>query len=201
MDLSEVGWWRKVLGDALAAGDEKSVRNAAAMILNYDDPGEGGIYESLGWPNESKHITSGDELWGFMPFRGPARLSHYNLAYSFGRDGGRVSFVFDEVDPGADYVLRLSVGVHAEGVELPLEGVKLQEGLEVNGITVSEGFPVTMGDMSYHEFDLPREATSTGRLEIRLVPKSELFPVTGLAEIWLMRRENVPWRAPPPGER
>jgi hypothetical protein len=55
-----------------------------------------------------------------------------------------------------------------------------------------------MGDMSYHEFDIPREASETGRLEVGLVPKSEIFPVTGMAEIWLMRRENVPWRAPAP---
>lgn len=196
MDLTEVGWWRKVLGEAIQNGEGESVRNAAAMILGYEDPGEGGIYVNLGWPGTSRYLVSGDELWGFMPFKGPARMSHYGVAYSFGRAGERVSMLFEDLEPGADYVLRLSVGVHMEESELPVEGVRLQEGLEVNGRTLSEGFPVTVGDMSYHEFDVAGDLNPDGRLEVVLVPGSEVLPVTGLSEIWVMRRENVPWRAP-----
>ena len=196
MDLTEVCWWRKVLGDAIETGDGGSIRNAAAMILGYEDPGEGGIYVNLGWPNSSSYLVSGDELWGFMPFRGPARMSHYGVAYSFGRAGERVSMLFEDLEPGADYVLRLSVGVHLEESELPARGVRLQEGLEVNGRALSEGFPVDVGDVGYHEFDVPGDLNPDGRLEVVLVPGSEVLPVTGLSEIWVMRGENVPWRAP-----
>jgi len=197
LDLTEIGWWKRTLRRALESERDELVTNAVNMVLRYEDPGEGGYYESPGWPNESKHLVHGETLWGFMPFPGPARLSHYGLAYSWGKDGKGVTFLFDGLDPEAEYVVRISVGVHMEGGEMPVEGLKLEEGLTANGRVVSDGFPVPVGEIAFHEFDLPKSITAEGRVEISLVGKSEVFPVTGLCEIWLMRRDRMPWTACP----
>ncbi len=195
LDLTEIGWWRKTLQEALADEDDARARNAANMVMHYDDPGPGGFYDNVGWPSESEHLVHGEALWGFMPFPGPAKLSHYNLAYSMGRAGAGVTFAYDGLDPNVDYVIRLSVGVHLEGQQLP-EGMKLEQGLEADGQVISEGFPVPMGNVEFHDFTLPRELTQDGRVKITLTSKSPLMPVTGANEVWLMSKGEMPWKAP-----
>ena len=195
-DLTEVGWWVKVLQEALAMGQGARIRNAAAMVLHYEDPGEGGFYDSLGWPSESAHLVHGESLWGFLPFQGPAMLSHYSLAYSWGRKGEGVTLRYDGLDPGADYVVRVSVGVHWEGREA-MGPAKLEQGLSANGQVVCEAFPVPISETVLHEFDLPRGIAKKGKLEIALTGRSRLMPVTGLCEIWVMRKDRMPWTIRP----
>jgi hypothetical protein len=196
-DITEVEWWRKTIDEALANGDAAVIRNAARMILHYEDPGPGGFYDNVGWPSEPKHLTRGETLWGFMPFTGPAKRSHYNVAFTMGRPGAGVTFAYDGLDPSTQYVFRLSVGVHIEeGDENPLEGVQLKEGLVADESVVSEGFPVPLGDVRCFEFDIPREATEDGSVEIALTAVSEVMPITGTNEAWLMRKDSMLWTAP-----
>lgn len=195
LDLTEIGWWRKTLQEALADEDDARARNAANMVMHYDDPGPGGFYDNVGWPSESEHLVHGEALWGFMPFPGPAKLSHYNLAYSMGQAGAGVTFAYDGLDPDVDYVIRLAVGVHLEGQQLP-EGMKLEQGLEADGQVISEGFPVPMGNVGFYDFTLPRELTRDGRVKITLTSKSPFMPVTGANEAWLMHEDAMPWTAP-----
>ncbi len=196
LDLTEVGWWKKTLQEALSSEDDALLRNAASMVMHYDDPGTGGFYDNLGWPSESEHLVHGEALWGFMPFPGPAKLSHYNLAYTMGRAGPGVTFAYDGLDPDVDYVVRISVGVHLEGQQTSLEGMKLEQGLEADGQVISERFPVPMGDVGFHEFTIPRGLTQDGNVEIVLTSKSALMPVTGVNEVWLMRKDAMPWTVP-----
>ncbi|MFH1744174.1 MAG: hypothetical protein ABIH23_34670 [bacterium] len=193
LDLTEIGWWKKTLQEALDGGDNSKIRNAAKMVLNYEDPGEGGFYDNVGWPSEPEHLVHGETLWGFMPFPGPARRSHYNLAYTFGRGGRGVTFAYDNLDPDAEYVVRISVGVHRDEEEPSLEGVKLEEGLEADGVVISDGFHVSRGETTCHEFNIPHEVTKDGELKISLKSKSEFMPITALNEIWLMKKDKMPW--------
>jgi hypothetical protein len=197
LDLTEIGWWKKTLTEALAANDEARVRNAARMVLHYEDPGPGGFYDDVGWPSESEHLVHGEALWGFMPFPGPAKLSHYNLAYTFGAGDRGVTFAYDGLDASAQYVVRLSVGGPLDDEAPALQGVKLAEGLEADGEVISDGFPVPMGEVALYEFDLPQKVTADGILQISLTRKSDIIPVTGLCEIWLMHKDKMPWTARP----
>jgi len=195
LDLTEVGWWTKTLKDAVATEDDARIRNAASMVMHYDDPGPGGFYDNLGWPAESEHLTRGESLWGFMPFPGPAKQSHYNFAFTMGRPGPGVTFTYGDLDPDVDYVVRISVGVHLDEQQTALEGIELKQGMEADGQVISEGFPVPLGDVGFHEFAIPRELTQDGRVEIALTSKSAFMPVTGASEIWLMRKDAMPWTA------
>ncbi|HUW60092.1 MAG TPA: hypothetical protein VMZ06_03720 [Candidatus Bathyarchaeia archaeon] len=195
LDLSEVGWWKKVLEEAKAGGNRASIRNAINKLLKYEDPGAGGFYDDVGWPSESKHLTHGETLWAFMPFAGPAKHSHYNLTYTRGSPG--VSFAYDGLDPGVQYVVRVSVGAHFELDQPALREMKLEEGLEADGETISDGFSVPMGETAFHEFDIPLPLTQDGKLNIALTSKPGFMPITGLYEIWLMQKDNMPWTARP----
>ncbi|HQL62744.1 MAG TPA: hypothetical protein PLQ35_10660 [bacterium] len=192
-DLTEIEWWKKTLQTGLDSKNDEQIRNAVETVLHYDDPGEGGFYDDVGWPNESEHLIYGEALWGFAPFPGPAKLSHYNLAYSFGRADRGVTFRYDGLDPEAEYVVRISVGLHVEEQVDMLPGAELEEGLIADGEVISEGFPIPKGDVQFREFDIPQKVTRDGTVEISLTGKSKTLPVTGLFEIWLMRKDRMPW--------
>lgn len=196
-DLTEIGWWKKTLQDALATNDPARIRNAAKMVLRYDDPGLGGFYDDPGWPNDAPHLTHGETLWAFMPFAGPAKMAQYNMAFTMGAAKRGVTFSYDGLDPAASYVVRLSVGGHLEE-ELPaLKTLTLSQDIAADGEAVCESSPIPIGDIAMQEFDVPRRATQDGCVEISLSPKSEIMPVTGLCDIWLMRKDAMPWTARP----
>ncbi len=194
MDPTEVGWWKKTLEEALATEDDPQVRNAARMVVHYEDPGPGGFYDNLGWPSESPHLVHGQSRQTSRPFAGPAKRGHGGFAYTMGQSGRGVTFAYDGLDPGADYVVRLSVGTQRwrRGT-----GAGREQGLEADGQVLSEGFPVSVGAIGFHEFALPRELTRDGKVEIVLTSASDVMPVTIANEIWLMRKDAMPWTASP----
>ncbi len=194
-DVTEVEWWRRTIEDALGTGSESRMRNASRMILDYDDPGPGGYYDNLGWPHESDHITHGETLWGFMPFPGPALLSHYSLAFSWGDERTGVTLRYRDLEPDTSYMVRISVGVHVMGTEIPIRPGDLREALAANGRVIDDGFEVPVGEIGMREFRIPRELTGKGDLKISLLPRVEGLPVTGACEVWLMREDSMPWRA------
>ena len=195
-DLTEVGWWKQTLQRALASGDDRRMRNTARMVLHYAEPGRGGFYDALGWPNDPQHLVNGQWQWGFMPFAGPAKRSHYSLAYTFFEPRG-VTLKYDHLDPAAQYVVRLSIGVHGNEAARRLEGIELKECLKANGKVISQGFAIPRGDVVYPEFELPRQLTRGGSLEIALTGASKRLPLTAAHEVWLMRKDQMPWTAQP----
>lgn len=198
LDLTEVGWWKKTLKEALASGSDVKMKNAAKMILRYDDPGEGGFYEDLGWPNNTDRLTRGESLWGFRPFPGPAKRSQYNLAYSMSETRG-VSVAYEGLDPNTEYAVRISIGVHSGNGEGSnnRRGVELKQGLQADGQVLSEAFAIPRNNVTYQEFDIPSELTRDGKLEITLTSSSEVLPITAAYEVWLMDKDKMPWTARP----
>ena len=78
-----------------------------------------------------------------------------------------------------------------------LQGIELKEGVMANGKVISEGFSIPRGDVAYPEFELPRELTRKGTLEISLTGASKRLPLTAAHEVWLMRKGQMPWTARP----
>jgi len=205
LDLNEVGWVRETLKKALASRSRSRMRNAARMIARYDDPGEGGFYDDVGWPMESPHLTNGHTLWGFAPTAGPAKHSHYNFAVSIASPWEQnyrgVSFRYEGLDPDAQYVARVSVGARLDDKELPriAKGARLALQPAADGKPCGDPFPFPLGKIEQREFDIPREATADGTLELEFQSRSRfmLIPVnaSAVSEIWLMRKDKMPWTA------
>ena len=193
-DLAEVGWWKQTVQEALDSGSEARMRNAARMILRYDDPGEGGYYDNLGWPVISEHLVGGERKWRFRSVFGPSRHSHYSMAYGF-KEREAVALEYEGLDPAADYVLRVAVG--ARFLTEDEETSQVTEGLTADGVVLSDNIPIATFDVQYHEFEIPRELTADGALRIEFQPKSEVVHATAATESWLMKKENMPWTAKP----
>ena len=73
------------------------------------------------------------------------------------------------------------------------EGMEFKEGLEADGITLSEGFVIPIGSVKLYEFDIPKEATKDGKVRISL---TKVAPAGRniLSEIWLMKKEEMVWK-------
>jgi len=192
-DVTEIGWWIQVLERGLAGSED--TQNLARMILRYEDPGEGGWHEKVGWPHDPPHLIRKDVILGYFPFTGPARLSHYAMGYSWRKEGSEVAFLFQNLDKDADYVLRITTGFHCDELKEIL-GKGTTQSLEANGTLISEDVPLPLGEIRTSEFELPRETTRNGKVRIALRSKAEGLNVAGLSEIWLMRRDTMPWRLP-----
>jgi hypothetical protein len=194
-DVTEIGWWTSTLRDAVADANQHAMRNAAGMILNYEDPGEGGFYERAGWPWGSQHLLEESDIVGFFPFTGPAKPGHYGMAYSWGRKDSHLTFVYGGLDPNAQYVLRVSTGFHCEGLEKVMGAGTVQR-LEVNGELIDGNVPLKLGEIRLLEFDLPRRLTKGGKAII-VLRVGDGFPMVGLSEIWLMNKEKMKWTVTP----
>jgi len=193
-DITEVRWWRREVNGALNQGGKPAMRNAAAMITRYEDPGEGGYYERTGWPYDRVHLIENENILGYFPFTGPARAHQYAMAYSWRKQDSRMILVYDDIDPECQYVVRLCTGFHCD----PLEEVvtcDLFQSLEANGVVIEEMVPIPLGGHLLSEYEIPREVTGDGRLEIVLRSQTEEFPFAGLSGIWLMRKDKMPWKS------
>ncbi len=190
-DITEIGWWIKTLQEATTETDE-AMRNAARMVLAYEDPGQGGRYERLGWPWGSGHLLEENDIIGFFPFTGPARLASFGMAYSWGRPDAHLTFVYGGLDPEVQYCLRLSVGFHCDELKQIL-GQGLLQTLEVNGVVIGREVPLPLGGARLCEFTLPAGLARDGRLTVVLRSESSHFHMVGASEIWLMHKDRMPW--------
>jgi hypothetical protein len=198
-DITEIGWWRASLRGAIETGDADRMRNAAAMLLAYDDPGEGGYYEGIGWLDEPVHLVLEETILGYFPVKGPALHSHHSMGYSWRKPGAHITFHFDGLDPDAHYMVRISSGFHCEEMRGTMPGEVPQQ-LEANGEIVGESFPLTLGEVRLFEFEIPRRLTAEGGLELVIRSKCESFPLAVASEIWLMDRARMPWTVGQGGE-
>lgn len=191
-DLTEVEWWAQTLRAALEQAEPEKLRQSARMILHYEDPGEGGYYDDLGWPAQPPHLTHGETLWGFRPFFGPAKRSHYGVAYDYDPRGGGVQLDYQGLDPQAEYVVRISLG---GGSASRRGGGNLLQVVKADDNILGEPFAVPAEHVEFHEFDIARELTNDGKVHIELAPVSGQTPMTTASEVWLMRKDKMPWSA------
>jgi hypothetical protein len=191
-DVAEIGWWTKMLKCAIEVGDSDTIREAAKMVIAYEDPGNGGFYERVGWPWDWVHLVEHQNITGYFPFPGPARTHHYGLGYSWAGEDTKMTFLYEGLEMGTEYVARICTGFHCEGLE-DVVGGEISQQLEANGKIVGNPFPLPLGEIRLFEIEIPGELVTDGRLELVLRSASDEFPAVGLSGLWLMRRDSMPW--------
>ncbi len=191
-DVTEIGWWVRELERAAHSPGQDGTRQIVRMVVHYEEPGEGGFYERVGWPWKPVHLVEHENILGCFPFTGPARLHHYGMGYSWGGSDTYMVFRYDHLEPGAEYVIRISTGFHQDELKDVIRG-EMWQSLSVNGVRVGTEIPLPLGDIRLFEFPVPRTATKDGKAEIVLRSEAGAFPMAGLNAIWFMRRDQMPW--------
>jgi hypothetical protein len=182
--LNDRAWIEAQCAAALQQPTEEQKRAALARVASWNDPGPGGYYDDLGNASNEPHLvrmstfeedpaavhSAQDEY----TMKSPGRLSWQDQAQTL--FGTPLRMRYEGLDPDAPYRVRVTyAGRFKASMRLLADGA-----YQVHG-AVAQPDPVAPV-----EYDVPREATRDGMLELSW----ELVEGRGcqVAEIWLERK-------------
>lgn len=207
-DFIGLGWLKRQLQRAKeATGEKKNV--LMSMIVDYENPGEGGFYDNLGTANPAAHVVFGYPYDHGQPYVYPMldegnRPSQRAMHFTQNEDQG-VTLFYNELDPKATYRVRFTFvrpwyqeryafRMNQKNQKILADDFVLAENLEL---------PLQMSD--FFEFDIPAAATSDGELTIHLerapdVARGDRVTVeqwrnsggwgTIVSEVWLIKTKR-----------
>jgi hypothetical protein len=196
VELTNLGWEFNQLQQALhtykanGAVDLDRLRRAVMHCLNYENPGPGGYYDDCGHIGRDPHFVAGHRVPYAAGLDAENRPSANTFAAGFGETED-VVFSYRNLDPSHGYRVRLTlVFPHQERQGEPCTEDSQQsfcavQRLYASGFLVHDNLRLPNRTAEQYAFDLPRQAYSDGRLELRFVPATADSPVA-VSEIWLI---------------
>ncbi len=183
-------WLAQRFGEIRRTADESERLAALDEIVNWTDPGPGGFYDDLGDPSRQPHLVRGlgyekDPAFRHTPlvgFGGGAaqRISWRTHAEALFEAPLRMRY--ENLDRNAQYKIRVVYAGDSPGVKIRLAA---DGAVEIHPMMAK---PQPVRPM---EFDIPRQATGTGALELSWSRE----PGMGgngrgcqVAEVWLIRK-------------
>ncbi|MCA9074756.1 MAG: hypothetical protein KDA93_06975 [Planctomycetaceae bacterium] len=192
--LNDRPWLEDQFEQILAMKTEAERLERIHLLVNWDDPGPGGFYDDLGDPERQPHVdmlsiydenpsrvdrvTEGHYRW----MNNETRMVDKRFRYSWLHHvqtlhGAPLIMRYEGLDPKADYRIRVvEFGRFGATIDLVADGR-----FKIHGPSRPEHplWPV--------EYDIPREATADGKLELKwgLVEGRG----TQVAEVWLEKKK------------
>lgn len=204
-DFIGLGWLKRQLQRANAAEGVQR-RELLSMVVDYENPGEGGFYDNLGTFNPAPHVVFGYPYDHGQPYVAQMlsegnRPGQRSMHFTQNEDQG-VTLFYDGLDPKAHYRIRFTFvrpwyqeryafRMNQKSQSIWADDVLLAKELEL---------PLQMSD--FFTFDIPPETTKDGELTIRLeraadVARGDRVTVeqwrnsggwgTIVSEVWLMK--------------
>ena len=187
--LNSRAWLEQRFAETRKMPSETDQRAAIDEILNWTNPGPGGFYDDLGDPAAQPHLVRGadyaaDPAFLYSPHVafggfGPYRKSFWTQAASLNDEPLRLRYT--DLDPAAQYKIRA-----VYGGDSPRQKIRLV----ANGSI--EIHPFIDKPVPYRpiEFDIPREATRAGTLNLawtRQPGQGGNGRGCAISELWLIR--------------
>lgn len=203
-ELTNLTWERTQLKNALdlydgrAASGLPGLREAISTVLNYENPGPGGFYDNCGHPGRDPHFVSGHRIPGIFGLDPANRPSANTFAVDLERSD--MVFAYQDLNPGADYQVRLTLVCPEVDPSFFELGPTLRAGnarpqvtavqrLYATGFLVHDNLQLPHRVAHQYTFEVPRQAYSDGRLELRFV-RGESGEIAAVSEIWLIRGQR-----------
>lgn len=205
-DFIGLGWLKRQLERARAAsGEERD--ELLGMIVDYENPGEGGFYDNAGTFNPAPRIVHGypydfgQPLVPGMIWEGN-RPSQRSMHYTQDEDQG-VTLRYRGLDPHAAYRIRFTLVRPHYQERYRMHMNQKSQTVRADGMVLATDLEVPELMSDFFTFDIPREATRDGELEIRFERSAdvargsrverEIWRNTGgwgtiLSEAWLMKK-------------
>ncbi len=184
-------WLKQRFDEIRALMDEPARLKRIAEILNWSDPGPGGFYDDLGDPARQPHLVEGP---GFAT--DPSFLQSALTGFAYQADWHRAWWTHAEslndsplkmryanLDGNADYKIRVVYAGDSRATKLRLVA---GDSIEIHPFIKKE-FPVRPV-----EFDIPREATRSGELNLAWTREPGLGGNgrgCQVAEVWLIKKK------------
>jgi hypothetical protein len=185
--LNDRYWLEDELKKILAMDDMPSALAAINAILKWEDPGAGGFYDNLGVVGSQPHLVKArpyhldpgyrDSVIEFNHHDPDSRYRQSWLSCAFAIYDNPLLMRYEGLDPDASYRVKATYS----GPFRPVMTLTADGKYPVHG-PVRPPRP-----MRPLEFEIPREATGDGKLELAW---QRAEPVRGaqVAEVWLIRR-------------
>ncbi len=182
-DFSGIEWLSRELERASSSDNVAEKRAILDLVVNYENPGEGGFYDDAGNRDRQPHLKKGRSYSRASRWMDPSnRPSQNTIAYSFD-DGKGVTFEYDGLDPKASYKIRLTlVSPRRRGAEQ----VPRTQHVLADGQYLAKDVEVPLYTAEQFEFDVPKKLTKDGKLEVWFEKGSDGMATT-VSEIWLIK--------------
>jgi len=204
-DYVGLGWLRREIGRAKAAATAEKRRAIVERIVFYDDPGEGGFYDNAGVPEKAPHLVNGWPYGDGIISR-ENRPSQRKMAFTTDEDRG-VTLQYENLDRSAAYRVRLSLVRPRYAPRYAGRQPQNTESIYADEFPLAENLELPEYNADFYEFDIPKAATSDGRLTLwfkkqpcigaGLQSDVTIWRNTGgwgtlVSEVWLMKKGAPP---------
>ena len=184
LDFVGLGWMRRQVERAKQAQGAERLRQLREMV-SYQDPGPGGFYDDLGGTEGSPHLVKGETVDVSRRLDPENRPSANTIAYTLG-EGRGVTLRYAGLDPGAQYRVRLTmVAPRLPAEMMPSGAMRRAQSIVANGHYLARNVEIPLWTAQRFEYDIPREVTRAGVLELWL---ESAGAGTVASEVWLIRK-------------
>ena len=207
-DYVGLGWYQRQLQRAIDAGENER-KELLTMIVDYEDPGEGGFYDNLGTFNRAPNVVFGYPYDHGQPYVGEM-LSEANLpsqrSMHFTQDEEQgVTLHYLDLDPEARYRVRFTFVRPWYQERYAFRMNQKSQTIWADEVVLAKDLELPLQRSDFFSFDIPASLTGDGELVIRLeraaeVARGDRVSVeqwrnsggwgTLVSEVWLMKKEN-----------
>ena len=183
--LTTLGWTvAQYKAAGAATGDAQ--RAILRYLAHYEDAGLGGFYDDAGVQGRQPHLIKGFNYDATSRMDPKNRPSQNTLVYSK-EDPRGVVFQYTDLDPTADYRLRVTLGrprIHSAEVEA--KGPKQLQSILADGKYLVRDMEMPVRTPQTFDYDVPNSVTSDGALELIFERDANTVFVM-VSEVWLLK--------------
>jgi len=207
-DFIGLGWYKRQLQRAKnTRGKEK--RELLTMIVDYENPGEGGYYDNPGTYNPAPHVVFGYPYDHGQPYVAEMlseanRSSQRSMHFTQDEDQG-VTLHYQDLDPNASYRIRFTFVRPWYQERYAFRMNQKSQTIYADDVVLADTLELPLQISDFFTFDIPPSSTKDGELIIRLerasdVARGDRVQIeqwrnsggwgTLVSEVWLMKKEN-----------
>ena len=170
-DFIGLGWLQRQLERAKNA-DPKKREELLSMIVDYENPGEGGFYDNLGTYNIAPHVVTGYPYDHGQPYVSQMlsegnRPSQRSMHYTQNEDQG-LTLHYSNLDKNASYKIRFTLVRPWYQERYAMRMNQKTESIYANNILIAKDVELPFQMSDFFTFDIPAQVTVNGELTIRL---------------------------------
>ena len=205
-DFIGLGWLKRQIKRAIETDGSERIE-LLQMIVDYENPGDGGFYDNLGTGNIAPNVTNGYPYDHGQPYvsqmlsagnRPSQRSMHFTQD-----EGHGVTLHYRDLDPKAKYKIRFTLVRPWYQERYAMRMNQKSESIFADDILIADDIELPLQMSDFFTFDIPRKATHDGELIIRFqkaadVGNGDRVRVeqwrnsggwgTIVSEAWLMKR-------------
>ncbi|MCB9208752.1 MAG: hypothetical protein H6610_02575 [Ignavibacteriales bacterium] len=170
-DFIGLGWLKRQLERVRNSKNKNEIINLLRMIVDYDNPGEGGFYDNLGTFNNAPNVVFGYPYDHGQPYLDEMmdesnRPSQKSMHFTQDEKQG-VTLEYRDLDTSAYYSIRFTLVRPWYQSRYDFRMNQKSESIYADDIVLAKELEIPYKMSDFFTFDIPYEATKDGKLILR----------------------------------